>query len=387
MHVFVSAGEPSGDLHGANLVHALRRLDPGVRCVGFGGERMEAAGCRLLYPLCRLAVMWFLDVFANIRQFFRLKRQARDYFRAERPDALVVIDYPGFHWHVMKAARDEGIPVYYFVPPQIWAWAPWRVGKMRRRASRVLCALPFETGWYQARGVAAEYVGHPYFDELAEQPIDPDFLHAERLRAGTVVGLLPGSRMKEVRRNFVVMAKAAARIHAARPGVRFLVASFNREQEAIARDLLRASGLSDLPIDFHVGRTPEIIELAATCVAVSGSVSLELMYRLKPAVVLYKLDHWHAVRIGRAFMRVPYISLVNLLAGEEVFPEHLTHRDVSAAIAERALEWLADPAAAEAVRTKLRRIRDQVAVPGACERAAMFILEQARQGGQGKQAA
>src|SRR5262245_40328353 len=204
MHLFISAGEPSGDLHGSNLIYALRRLEPDLRCTGFGGDRMEAAGCKLLYPLCRLAVMWFAQVFANLLKFVRLARQAREHFRTERPDAVVVIDYPGFHWALMKRAHPEGIPVYYFVPPQLWAWAPWRVRKTRRWIRHVLCALPFEEDWYRKRGVPADHIGHPYFDELAERRLDASFLSEERAKLGTVVGMLPGSRMQEVKRNFPV---------------------------------------------------------------------------------------------------------------------------------------------------------------------------------------
>src|SRR4051794_631650 len=128
MHVFVSAGEPSGDLHGANLILELKRLDPDVRLSGFGGDRMAAAGCQLLYPLCKHSVMWFLQVVKQIFTFIRLLDQAQEFFRRERPDVVVVIDYPGFHWKLAERAKAEGIPVVYFVPPQIWAWAQWRGG-------------------------------------------------------------------------------------------------------------------------------------------------------------------------------------------------------------------------------------------------------------------
>ena len=154
MRIFLCAGEPSGDLHGATLVRALRRLHPGVECVGFGGERMEAAGCRLLYPLCRLAVMWFLRVLAHAPTFLHLLSRADRYFRHRRPDAVVLIDYPGFNWWLARRAHFHGIPVFYFVPPQLWGWAGWRVRKMKRYVDHVLCTLPFEVDWYRERGRA-----------------------------------------------------------------------------------------------------------------------------------------------------------------------------------------------------------------------------------------
>src|SRR5262249_44554395 len=161
----LSAGEPSGDLHAANLIRALRRHDSGVECVGFGGDSMEAAGGRLLYPLCRLAVMWFLRVLTNAVTFLRLLSRADRFLRDERPDAVVLIDYPGFNFQLARLAHARGIPVFWFVPPQLWAWAGWRVRKMRRWVDHLLCSLPFEESWYRERGVPAHYLGHPYFDE------------------------------------------------------------------------------------------------------------------------------------------------------------------------------------------------------------------------------
>src|SRR5271156_5972342 len=164
MRIFISAGEPSGDLHGANLIQSLRQQRPDLEFIGFGGPRMEAAGARLLYPLCQLAVMWFLRVLLNATTFLKVLSQADRYFRHRRPDAVILIDYPGFHWWLARRARFHGIPVFYFVPPQLWAWAGWRVEKMRRFVDHVLCSLPFEEAWYAERGVKARYVGHPYFD-------------------------------------------------------------------------------------------------------------------------------------------------------------------------------------------------------------------------------
>src|SRR5439155_26903565 len=179
MHVFISAGEPSGDLHGANLIRALQARSPGIRISGFGGERMQAAGAGLLFRLTDLAVMWFAQVLFRIRTFVRLARQAQTHFETTRPDAVVLIDYPGFHFALAKRAHAAGIPVYFFVPPQLWAWAGWRVKKVRKWFDGVLTALPFEEDWYRQRGVNTRHVGHPYFDELAEQKLDADFLAKE----------------------------------------------------------------------------------------------------------------------------------------------------------------------------------------------------------------
>lgn len=370
MKVFVSVGEPSGDLHGANLSRALFTRDPNIHIIGFGGPRMAAAGVDLLFPLTELAVMGLKRIVRLLPTFFQLADRAEHCFRTEKPDAVVLIDYPGFNFHVAKRARRHGIPVYYFVPPQIWAWRRDRVRKVRKLCTAVITALPFEDEWYRSRHVRTHYVGHPYFDELAAQQLDRGFLSEQRGKAGVRVALLPGSRSQEIAANFADMLRAAERIRAQRPDVRFLIAAFNERHAATTYAMAASTGL---PFEVHTGRTPEIIELADACVAVSGSVSLELMFRAKPTVIVYRVSrllHW----LARRFVKLPSITLVNLLAKEELFPEFMTPADESERIAGHVLEWLNDPAKHEAVVGRIASLRDRVAVPGACERAADFLL-------------
>jgi lipid-A-disaccharide synthase len=371
MQIFLSAGEPSGDLHAANLVRALRRLRPEVECVGFGGERLQAAGCRLLFPLCSLAVMGLSRVLTGLHLFLRLLWQADRYFRDQRPDLVVLIDFPGFNWWVARRAHARGIPVYYFVPPQLWAWAGWRVGKMRRSVDRVLCNLPFEERWYRDRGVPAQYIGHPYFDELTQQQLDQVFLGEQRARPGLVIGLLPGSRSQEVEHNWPTLLGAARRIHDARPDTRFLVAGF--QQPHAARIQASLTGNDGAFIEVCAGRTAEILDLAHSCIAVSGSVGLELLYRAKPAVVVYRVPAL-LLRLIWIFKKSPYISLVNLLAEKELLPEHLSDCCEAERAAGHVLRWLSDEAAYRTACDELAVLRDCVAKPGACERAAEVIL-------------
>ncbi len=370
MHLFICAGEPSGDLHGANLIRALRQRRPDVQCVGFGGERMAAAGCRLLYPLCQLAVMWFARVLAHAPVFLELLSRADRYFRHERPDAVILIDYPGFNWWLARRAHFHGIPVFYFVPPQLWGWAGWRVGKMRRFVDHVLCSLPFEETWYRDRGVRASYVGHPYFDELPRQRLDDAFLTAQRSRQSPIVGLLPGSRTQEVERNLPTLVRTAARVYEQRPDARFLFACFKEShRQWIDRYLRRFA----LPIETWVGRTPEIIQLSRACVAVSGSVGLELLYHCKPSVVLYRVGAID-LRVARWLKTSRYISLVNLLAGKELFPEFLTDRCQAESMSRHVTRWLDDEKAYAELCGELAALRARVAQSGACDRAAQYVL-------------
>jgi lipid-A-disaccharide synthase len=369
MKLFLSAGEPSGDLHAANLIRALLSRNPRAEITALGGPLSQAAGARVLYPLTDLALMGLNGLFKSLPTFFAVGDLAIRHVRKQKPDAVVLIDYPGFHLALAKRLRDYGVPLYYFVPPQIWAWKQWRVRTVRKCFERVLTALPFEDDWFRARRVKTQYVGHPYFDELARQELDPAFLAAERARAGTRIALLPGSRNGEVAANAEMMLNAARKIHAARPDARFLVAAFNERQAAAVRAILPPG----VPVDVHYGRTPEIIELAETCVAVSGSVGLELMNRAKPTVVVYRVGRAAYWLVGQ-LVKVKYMSLVNLLAGEELYPEIPTRHDDSDRIAEYTLHWLNDPAARAALVGRLADLRERVARPGACDRAASLLL-------------
>jgi lipid-A-disaccharide synthase len=372
MRIFLSVGEPSGDVHGANLIRSLQAIEPTVECVGFGGDRMAAAGCKHLFDLCNHPIMGLTQAVLSVPWIVKLIADADRDFRRHRPDAVVLIDNPGFNWWIARRAHQRRIPVFYFVPPQIWAWASWRVNKMRRFVDHVLCSLPFEEAWYRERGVAAEYVGHPFFDELPRQQLDASFLDEQRRRGGTIVGLLPGSRTHEVEMNFLTQLRAAEIIHRTHPETRFMVAGFKERQCQKMEEMRRQ--FPTLPLDIHMNRTPEIIELSKACVSVSGSVSMELLYRAKPTVIVYRVTKFTAAVFG-PLLKVKYITLVNLLADKMLYPEFLSMKCESVRVAEEVLKWLDDAREFAAVTSELQTLRDQVAAPGACDRTARRILD------------
>ena len=176
MRIFFSVGEPSGDLHASNLIHHLRQNRPDIECVGFGGPKMATAGCHLLYDLTQLAVMFLAGALKNLKKFLGLIRDADHYFAAHSVDAVVLIDFSGFNWWMARKAKKHGIPVFYYGVPQVWAWGPWRIKKLRRFVDHILCKLPFEVEWFSRRGCQATYIGHPYFDQLFSQEYDEGFI-------------------------------------------------------------------------------------------------------------------------------------------------------------------------------------------------------------------
>jgi lipid-A-disaccharide synthase len=392
MKIFFSAGEPSGDLHGANLIRQLRARRPDVECVGYGGPRMAAAGCELHADLTALAVMWFLRVVLNIHKFLALASRADRYFRHHRPDAVVLIDYPGFNWWIARRAKAHGIPVFYYAPPQIWAWAQWRVKKMRRLVDHVLCSLPFEAAWLKEHGCNATFVGHPFFDEVRQQKLDQEFVGRMTCKGRRLVTILPGSRTQEVTQNLDSLLRAAAVVKARVPNVRFVVAAFKPQHAEFARERIAETGLE---VEICVGRTPELIHLAECCMAVSGSVSLELLYQKKPTVILYRINRL-AYFLQARFRRVKYITLVNLLAAKDIFnrpsaneakldvpapaddrplfPEYLTSGDKTLEIAAHVIRWLLAEEVREGLIAELAKLKARVGHGGASRAAADYIL-------------
>ena len=380
MQLFFSVGEPSGDQHAAKLMAELRRQVPHVKFSGFGGPKMQETGFECLFPLTDLAVMGVLPVIPLLFKFYRVLKLAEQHFEQHQPDAVVLIDFPGFNWWVARKAKAAGIPVIYYMPPQLWAWAPWRIKKVRRLIDHILCPLSFEEAWYSARGVSAECVGHPFFDEIAEHALDPTFLTVQRDAGKRLVGLLPGSRTHEVINNWPRMLHCVQQLAAEFSDVDFLAACYSDRHRIRCEEILQEYEQQHqvtLPIQFHVGKTPEIIEVATCCLLVSGSVSLELLGRATPGVVMYFLTPVFAA-VGRLLVTCKYASLPNLIADRmlmpEFFPRGRQMEEVEKASA-RLASWLRDEEALEEVTTEMQRLRDEVASTGGIERAADAILQ------------
>ncbi len=392
MRIFLSAGEPSGDHHAALLVRELRARRPDIECVGLGGPCLEAAGCRLVADLTRLAVMWFLRVVLSIHRFVDLARRAERSFLDERPDVCVLVDFPGFHWWLAWRAKRHGIPVVFYCPPQIWAWASWRAAKMRRLVDHVLSALPFEHDWFQARGITSTLVGHPVFDECERSGAAPDGPGGARPH----VLLLPGSRGQELDANLGSILAAAVAVRRQVPEARFSLAALHERHAARARAAIAGSDeLRALGIDVSAGQARELIATATAAIAVSGSVSLELLAARVPTVIVYRIGGFDYV-VQSFFRHARFITLVNLLASREpigpvqptlvppwgvppadpeaVYPEYLAVGDPADRAAGHVIEWLRDPVALARARSRIEAVAARVAHPGSAARAAAAVL-------------
>lgn len=369
--LFIVAGEPSGDMHAANLIHAMRRQRVDCEFAGLGGSKMEEAGCRLERDMMTMSWMGFAKAIVSAPMVYAFQRRMIRFLRGYRPDAVVLVDFPGFNLSLARLVGKLGIPVVYYISPQIWAWAPGRIEKIRQRVAKMLVIFPFEEEIYRRAGVPVEYVGHPLFDELAA--IEGDLTLPEELKDpahARTIGLLPGSRAQVVKRSLGVMFKAAARIHEEIPETRFLVSCQQEQFEGlIGRHVERAG----FPVKVVGGRAQVVMKNSELCLVASGTATLELAHYGTPMVVIYRVGPASFV-LGRALLKSPYFCLVNILAGREVVPEMLLWRDDIKRVTGHALSILQDHTVRERTEADLKSIREMVDRTGASDRAAEAVL-------------
>lgn len=368
------AGENSGDLHASKVIAELKRLYPQSEFFGYGGERMEKAGMQLEENLAqKLPIIGLTQVIKNFPKIRELLRRAAEMLETRRPDLLVLVDYPGFNLRTAKVARRLGIPVVYYISPQIWAWHRERLEIIRENVSKMLVILPFEADMYKREGVEAEYVGHPLQDEReVVRPREQVLADLELPADSEVIGLVPGSRTAEIVRHLPAMLEAARIIQAGRPKARFVLPRAG----TVTRELLEKylSRFSDVMV--HVVEHGHKSLRAAMDFAIckSGTSTLEYALLGVPMVIIYRASYITGV-IARRVLKIPHIGLVNIVAGKEVAPELLQENATGEVIAARVLELLGDEARLERMKLDLQDVREKIGGPGASVRAAQAIAK------------
>ncbi len=370
----LSAGEASGDLHGGTLSVALRELAPGLRLLGMGGTRMAAAGVDILVDPTRHAVVGASEAVSRLPALYTAYRALVRRLGQERPEALVLIDFPEFNLRLARRARRAGIPIVYFIPPQLWAWRRGRLRLMARLATRVLAVFPFERPLYEEAGVPVEFVGHPLLDVL---PLGLDRAEARRRlgieAASPLVGLLPGSRRQEVVRLLPPMLEAAHRLRRADSRRIFILGLAPSIDRALVESLLAHRGLAPLRVRVVEERTHEVMAAADVLLIASGTATLEAALLGAPMVVCYRVSRLTEL-ISRLLIRVPWISLPNLVCGRPVVPEILQGAVSGPRLADEAERLLGDPEAAMAQRRAFADLRHSLGEPGVGRRAALAVL-------------
>jgi lipid-A-disaccharide synthase len=376
--VLVCAGDASGELHAASLVEALRGLDPEARFLGLGGAEMEKAGVRLVVHQRELAVGGLVEVARDLRRIVSAWRRMARALRDARPDLVVLVDSPDFNIPFARRARRAGVPVLYYVSPQVWAWRPGRVRKLARRVDRMAVIFPFETEFYAGSGLRVDFVGHPLVDRLRGLARDGDAT-ARRRALGLdpdrpLVALLPGSRRNEVRSTLPLQLRVAAQVHARDPRVAFAVAVAPTIPRATVDEAVaRAQLPSLLSLAVFEGRTYDVLLAADCALAKPGTVTVEAALLGTPLVVAARANPLTAF-VARRVVRLPTFTMPNLIAGRPVVPEFLQEQARPERIAETLLALLSGEERARQ-QAALARVRERLGPGGAAVRAARIAQE------------
>lgn len=372
--ILLSAGEASGDRLGAGLAAALRSRAPAIDLLGMGGDEMAEAGVRIAQHASEVAVVGFVEVLRHLPAIRGAMRRLEDLLDRERPDLVVPVDFPDFNLRLAARAAARGIPVVYYVSPQVWAWRRGRVRTIRSLVRRMLVLLPFESSFYESEGVPVTFVGHP----AAARDFSAIDRPAVRRRAGLpeegpVVALLPGSRRGEVSRLLPTLLEAARLVDAA-----FVIPKARTLPPGLLEERIAASGA--LRVRVHEGDYPEILAASDAGAVASGTATLDAALAGLPSVVVYRMAP-PSYLVARRLVRVPHIALPNLVAGERLFPELVQGELTPEAVAGHLRSFLGDEDRSAGLRRALADLRGKLCGEGAFERAADAVLGELSPGG------
>lgn len=366
------AGEASGDTHGAELINALRRIHPRVRIIGVGGPHMAAAGQEQLFDLSAHAVLGLAEVLKHYFKFRRFFHRVLDLARRERPDAVILIDYPGFNLRLAEKLRRDvpGSRTIYYISPQVWAWKAGRVEAMKRDIDLLLTILPFEKTWFaeKAPKLNVQWVGHPMLDRIRKvDEIEPN---------PNGIALLPGSRKTEVGKHLPVLWEAARLMGAKKPGLKFVLLSPNEEIQKYSLEIISKFPAPNFAFEYNIGYAVSHLSRCAMAIVASGTASLECALVGIPQLVVYQV-HPLTYAVGKRLVKVKHLSMVNVLANEEVVPEFLQDKFQPAEVARQALDLLDHPERRETMKRRVAQVVSTLGEPGASHRAAEAILMEA----------
>jgi len=370
LRLLLSCGEASGDLYAAALTRELRALDPGLAIAGLAGPQFAEAGGDLIDDYRDIAVTGLTEALAKVPRSYAALRRLVHAARAHRPDALIVIDAPDFNFRLAPRIKKLGVPVVYYIGPQIWAWRASRLRTIRSFADRVLVIFPFEEAIYRGGGVPVEFVGHPLIDLTAPASAREPFLAKLGLRpACPTVAVLPGSRPNEVRRILPDLVAAADRIRDAVPGAQFVVARAPHLDDR----LFDAAARARAPFAVVEGGTNTVLAASDVVLTASGTATVQTALHDKPMVIVYRLSPM-TYRLGRRLVSVDAIGMVNLIAGARIVPELVQELFTPDAVAREAISMLTDRDRAARIREQLAGVRARLGGPGASRRAAQAII-------------
>lgn len=375
MHkIMFSAGEVSGDMHGASIAKAIRKREPEARIFGFGGPQMESAGVEICCNMQNYNVMGFWEVIKNLRRMFKLRDYLLDVMVKEKPDLLVLIDYPDFNWRLAAKAKKLGIPIFSYIPPSAWAWRKGRAKPVARLADQIAAIFPFETQVYEEAGAKIQFVGNPLIDtvkpsmirEEAAQYFSMDLSHNNVL-------LLPGSRKQEIEIILPEILKAAVELSKRHENMDFYLPVASGISETRLQEII-----SEFDVDVQIKKdhTYDLMNACDFAIATSGTVTLEAALLELPSVILYKMSPI-SYCIGKMLIHLPNFSLPNIIAGERILPELLQAEISTERIVQETEKMFKNTVTAMETKKRLQKIRQSLGEPEAADRVAALILQTA----------
>ncbi|MBN2373629.1 lipid-A-disaccharide synthase [bacterium] len=374
MKILVVAGEASGDLHGARLISEIKRLKSNIEFFGVGGEHIKAECDELLFDCSNLAVVGIIEVLTQIRSIRCCFRILKEFIKTQRPDLLILIDYPDFNLMLAKVAKKQGIRVIYYISPQVWAWRKGRVKLISRWVDKVLVIFPFEASFYKEALIDAEFVGHPLLDYVRPEVSQESFKVKFGIHGGErIIALLPGSRKGEVTRLLPVMLDGAKRLGIERPGPwRFVLILASTIDRKMIDPLIEKLG-KDLSITIVQAYTYEALKASELAFVASGTATLEAAIIGTPMVLVYKLSLLTYI-IARIMINITAVGLVNIVAEEKIVPEFIQFDATGKNLADAAVRILDDPAMKQRMIQGMAKVRKALGEPGAASRAANSVM-------------
>lgn len=371
--ILIIAGEPSGDLHGAGVVRELQRLRPDVQVFGIGGEQMARAGQEQFFTTKEMAILGFTEVVRHLPFLLQVKKRLLQEVRRRRPACAVLIDYPGFNLRFARHLKKLGVPVFYYIAPQVWAWGAKRIPEMARLLDHLAVVFQFEVPLFERAGLPATFVGHPLLDVLQPELDEGAFRRRFGLAAKVpVLGLLPGSRNREVRALLPEMLATARRLRRELPALAVVIGQSPNVAAEHYSEVLRQSDAGD--VHLASGITYSVMAHSTACMVASGTATLETACFATPLVVVYRVSRL-SYELARRLVKLKNIGLVNIVAGRAIAPELIQGDFTAQRAAQHLLPLLRDPAARAAMREALLGVRESLGEPGASERVARLVKE------------
>lgn len=369
--IMISVGEASGDLHGASVAKALKDICPDIRLFGMGGQAMRTAGVDIIYDIADLGVIGFVEVIKNLPRLFELRDNLAELMEREQPDALVIIDYPDFNMRLAKIAKKKGIPVVSYISPTVWAWRKGRAKTVAETVQKVAAIFPFEAEVYAEAGANVTFVGHPLLDIVKTKMSKAEaYQHFGVIPEKPLVLLLPGSRQQEIMNLLPVMLEAAEKIVLQVPDCQFFLPIASTISREMIQTILNKYSIS---VTLTENNTYDLMSISDAAIAASGTVTLEASLLKLPTVIIYKVATLTYL-LGKMLIKIPYVSLPNIIAGRKIVPELIQYDANAENIAKEVIPILTQPDVRTMVYEDLEDMRQRLGSEGAVERVAREIL-------------